>query len=97
MSTPAPTSSQATQESHYCLCDCGEIVKLNRQFLPGHDQKLRLRIEGSVGGLEALKNLVLPRPSLDADEIRGFADLIKTWTNPVCPKCSGPLAQGAWT
>ena len=36
---------------------CGEAVKPNRKYLPGHDQKLRLRIEKSIGGLEALKEL----------------------------------------
>ena len=41
-----------------CLCGCGHAVRINRKYLPGHDQKLRLRIEKSVGGLGALKELV---------------------------------------
>ena len=44
--------------TNLCLCGCGEAVKPDRKYLPGHDQKLRLHIEESVGGLEALKELV---------------------------------------
>ena len=41
-----------------CLCGCGEVVKPDRKFRRGHDKKLRLKIEESVGGLESLKALV---------------------------------------
>ena len=50
-----PSQSVAT---NLCLCGCGEVVKPDRKFRRGHDQKLRLKIEESVGGLESLKALV---------------------------------------
>jgi hypothetical protein len=40
-----------------CACDCGHEPELG-QFLPGHDQKLRITLEGRVGGLLSLKQLV---------------------------------------
>lgn len=40
----------------YCLCGCGETVA--RKYVPGHDQKLRIRIEKTVGGLENLQRIV---------------------------------------
>ena len=39
-----------------CKCGCGE--ESARDFLPGHDQKLRSQIESRVGGLLSLQELV---------------------------------------
>lgn len=40
-----------------CLCGCGGVPERG-EFLPGHDQRLRIQIENSVGGLENLWCLV---------------------------------------
>lgn len=40
-----------------CKCGCGNTSN-GRNFLPGHDQKLRASLENQVGGLLALKELV---------------------------------------
>ncbi len=40
-----------------CACGCGRPTK-GGTFLPGHDAKLRAAIEGSVGGLLPLDQLV---------------------------------------
>ena len=39
-----------------CECGCGQ--ESTREFLPGHDQKLRTSLEAQVGGLLALRSLV---------------------------------------
>jgi hypothetical protein len=39
-----------------CECGCGQ--ESSREFLPGHDQKLRTQLEGRVGGLLYLRALV---------------------------------------
>jgi hypothetical protein len=39
-----------------CECGCGQASA--RDFLPGHDQKLRTSLEAEVGGLLALRTLV---------------------------------------
>ena len=39
-----------------CECGCGQSS--TRDFLPGHDQKLRTSLEAEVGGLLALRSLV---------------------------------------
>ena len=39
-----------------CECGCGQ--ESTRDFLPGHDQKLRVALETSAGGLLALRSLV---------------------------------------
>ena len=39
-----------------CECGCGQAS--TRDFLPGHDQKLRTHLESEVGGLLALRSLV---------------------------------------
>jgi hypothetical protein len=39
-----------------CECGCGQESR--REFLPGHDQKLRTRLESRVGGLLHLRALV---------------------------------------
>jgi len=41
-----------------CGCGCGETTRGSGDFLPGHDQKLRIAIENHVGGVEALRTLV---------------------------------------
>lgn len=40
------------------LCECGCGQESVREFLPGHDQKLRTAIESKVGGVLALRSLV---------------------------------------
>lgn len=40
-----------------CLCGCGGTPK-GGKYLPGHDQKLRKKLEAKVGGLVALKTIV---------------------------------------
>ena len=40
-----------------CACGCGE-TPVKGYFLPGHDQRLRLDLEGRVGGLIPLRMLV---------------------------------------
>lgn len=40
-----------------CLCGCGGIPEKG-DFMPGHDQRLRVRIEESVGGLINLWHIV---------------------------------------
>jgi hypothetical protein len=39
-----------------CECGCGQ--ESAREFLPGHDQKLRSQLESRVGGLLQLRTLV---------------------------------------
>ena len=40
-----------------CNCGCGG-TPARGLFLPGHDQKLRTRLEEAVGGLQSLARLV---------------------------------------
>jgi len=40
-----------------CACGCGQLTR-GGTFLPGHDAKLRAKIEGRVGGLLMLAKLV---------------------------------------
>lgn len=40
-----------------CECGCGE--ESISDFLPGHDQKLRTSLESRVGGLLALRSIVV--------------------------------------
>ena len=39
-----------------CECGCGE--ESAREFLPGHDQKLRTQLESRLGGILHLRTLV---------------------------------------
>src|SRR5688500_17527684 len=39
-----------------CECGCGQESGL--KFLPGHDQKLRARLEARIGGILRLRELV---------------------------------------
>lgn len=42
-----------------CRCGtCGELANDDRDFRPGHDMKLRKKIEDKVGGLFKLEDLV---------------------------------------
>ena len=40
-----------------CACGCGTAVQ-HRDFVPGHDQKLRVQLEQRAGGLLALRDLI---------------------------------------
>lgn len=40
------------------ICECGCGQESAREFLPGHDQKLRVTLEARVGGLLALRGLI---------------------------------------
>lgn len=39
-------------------CKCGCCKQAVKKFRPGHDQKLRISLEKSVGGLLSLKTLI---------------------------------------
>ena len=39
-----------------CECGCGH--ESEREFLPGHDQRLRTQLEARVGGVLALRDLI---------------------------------------
>lgn len=54
-----------------CECGCGQ--ESTREFLPGHDQKLRTRLEGRVGGLLKLRALVDAAESYAHGESPGYA------------------------
>ena len=41
-----------------CRCGCGETPAGGGDFLPGHDQKLRIQLEKRAGGLLGLADLV---------------------------------------
>ena len=41
----------------HCECGCGAAVQ-GRDFVPGHDQKLRIQLEQRVGGLLALRDII---------------------------------------
>jgi hypothetical protein len=45
------------QPAARCECGCGTAV-FGRSFVPGHDQKLRIRLEQRVGGLLALRDVI---------------------------------------
>lgn len=40
------------------LCECGCGGAVSGDFLSGHDQKLRIALEGRVGGLLSLRDLL---------------------------------------
>jgi len=40
-----------------CECGCGESPTCGN-FVPGHDQRLRISLEKRVGGLSALRTLI---------------------------------------
>jgi hypothetical protein len=41
-----------------CKCGCGEEAAKGKDFRPGHDSKLRTKIEGKVGGILNLERLI---------------------------------------
>jgi hypothetical protein len=41
---------------NFCECGCGQ--ESTKDFLPGHDQKLRVALESRAGGLLALRELI---------------------------------------
>lgn len=43
---------------NYCKCGCGKEASKGRNFLPGHDSKLRKKIEDKIGGIFGLEDLV---------------------------------------
>lgn len=45
------------QDAPRCECGCGTAVR-GSDFVPGHDQKLRIQLEKRVGGLLALRDLI---------------------------------------
>ena len=50
-----------------CECGCGQ--ESAREFLPGHDQKLRTALEARVGGLLALRSLLEAAESYASGEL----------------------------
>jgi hypothetical protein len=50
-----------------CKCGCGEAVATS-SYKPGHDQKLRIALEQSVGGLERLRELVENSTNVSTEE-----------------------------
>lgn len=56
-----------------CQCGCGQ--ESAREFLPGHDQKLRTALEAQVGGLLALRTLVTSAESYAGGQSDGRAFL----------------------
>lgn len=48
-----------------CECGCGEAVN-SGSFRPGHDQRLRTALEHRVGGLRALREIVVAVESFSA-------------------------------
>ena len=59
------TETDSTECEEYmpnaCECGCGQ--ESTREFLPGHDQKLRVALESKVGGLLALRELLVQAES----------------------------------
>ena len=51
------SANQLEASMAQCECGCGE--ESTREFLPGHDQKLRTSLEARVGGILALRSLVV--------------------------------------
>lgn len=51
-----------------CKCGCNEVTA-GGLFKPGHDQRLRSRIEGDVGGILNLQSLVETAKRFGNDEI----------------------------
>ena len=45
-------------ENRLCCCGCNKKVATGSDFLPGHDQILRIKLEGLVSGLLNLERLV---------------------------------------
>lgn len=60
-----------------CKCGCGDTATGN--FLPGHDQKLRISLEQEVGGLLSLRSLVEAAKAYTSREISDetFCDMVR--------------------
>ena len=52
------TAVNAKEAASMKACECGCGQESTRDFLPGHDQKLRVALEARTGGLLALRTLV---------------------------------------
>jgi len=50
-----PSTEEVTMA--FCACGCGETTA-GGQFKPGHDQRLRTKVEERAGGLVALARLI---------------------------------------
>ncbi len=61
-----------------CKCGCGNPAS-GRNFLPGHDQRLRTRLVDEVGGLFALQELVQSAKKYSCGEMdtEKFLNLIR--------------------
>ena len=55
-----------------CKCGCGNET-VNGDFSPGHDQKLRIALEETVGGLLNLQILVASAEAYASGELTGQA------------------------
>ncbi len=62
-----------------CECGCGGETK-GGKFLPGHDQKLRSKLEEDTGGLLPLRSLVEAARKYAEDEtsLNQFGDTTKS-------------------
>lgn len=61
-----------------CECGCGG-KPTNGSFLPGHDQKLRGDLERRVGGLLALRDIVIASEEYSAGmlSVHPFSDRVR--------------------
>ena len=61
-----------------CKCGCGDQTN-GRDFLPGHDQKLRTKLQHQVGGLLALQELVNAAEKYSRGKMgtEGFENLVR--------------------
>ena len=69
-----------------CACGCGESTA-GGIFLPGHDQRLRTKLERRVGGLLSLARLVDAADDLDSG--RATAEELARRIRELMPK-KGP-------
>lgn len=53
-----------------CKCGCGG-KSITGDFMPGHDQTLRSRLEKDVGGLLAMEQLVIAVQQYTSGELSG--------------------------
>ena len=54
--TEEPPNKLKETQVNSCECGCGQ--ESAREFLPGHDQKLRVALEAKAGGLLSLRSLL---------------------------------------
>jgi len=55
--TESPSTESDESMPNPCECGCGQDS--TREFLPGHDQKLRVALESRVGGLLSLREFIV--------------------------------------